>query len=206
MDLATPSSSHGVFGKQPVALQEAYAVFGKLSASFYDLQRAMRACGQQLILVQSQAEALHLFDSAAIKTMVVKLDRDAAQTRLMIAEIRRLRPTFKVVEGGTPLVEVIKDNFACFAQGLDGTVKFQQFSEAFEKTRAWRRKLIYALCSVPFGILTILICAAVLPSPLAKFFGAFWSTILIVEFGYVVFLYWRRLDRATRWLPDSFRQ
>lgn len=187
-------------------VSELTAYCGKPGSTFFDLKRAMAEIGTVLVLVQTVPEALHLLDTQAIKTIVVGLDRDAETTRLIVAEIRRLRPEIKVLEGGSSLPQVIKDNFLCFSRGLDGTVKFEEFQKAFTKAQVQRRALLRNMILIALGILAILISVMFFTSPIARFFGAFWSTILIVEFSYVLFCYSKRMIRSAKWLPNPLNQ
>jgi hypothetical protein len=179
------------------------AYFGKASSVFYDFRSAMAQLGHTVVLVESIPEALHLCDTRAIRTIAVGLRRGDEKTRQIIIELRRLRPQIKVIEGGSSLTDVVEDNFYCFAMGVDGTVSYEEFKTAFEKAKAQRRSLLRVMVLVLLGIIAIFISGTVARSPIATFFGTFWLTVLVTEFVYLVWFYWRRLGRAAKWLPEA---
>lgn len=167
------------------------AFVGKPSSVFYEYKTVLSQLGCSVFLVESVPAAKKLIDTQTIKAVVNNLDLDEETTRLIILEIRRTRPHIKIVEGGSPLSQVVEDNCYAIARNIDGTITVEQFHTAVKQAKSER----FAERGHVILVLLCVVCLISLPmisaSPYVKFVGTFWVVLLALEFGYCGVVWYR---------------
>jgi hypothetical protein len=160
--------------------------YGKLWVGFHDLQTSFAKAGARLQLAETKEAVDHLLKTQNIQFMILNLDLDPEKTRLIIADIRKKRPYIKMLAAGSSLERVVEDNLFCIARDIDGTFTVEQFNNAIETLEKRGSMNAWIMALALLGIAGTWYFAVTSTTPVEKFLGAFWSTVLVFEFVYLL--------------------
>jgi len=157
---------------------------GEQNAEFYQFKTVLADFGREVEPVRSLEAAKKLLETQAINLIILNLGLDQKQTREIVEEIRRERPRIQFMAVGRSFHDVIEDNYFYIARGMDGTITIEQFRKAVADYESQRYAGISHMGLGTLCIAGIVFLAVISTSAVGKFLGAFWSTLLIIEFTY----------------------